>query len=200
MSGEYKAEIVRVSRNRPDFVLYLFTSGPGSGGGENFLINLKCLEILMKHFGAKNHRELAGKTFEVDEVHNTDKVFRQFFRDFYPDEKGIKIAKHQSKSPKYDPMVWEIAKIWEPRRHFLFGPGEEDYYIVRLLWHKKGRSLPCGSAPAYLREKTLLLVMKHFGVKSPKKLIGKQFRANVGEDAQAAMLVLALKAEHPDLV
>ena len=108
-------------------------------------------------------------------------------------------GKNKSILSKYNPMIWEIVKIWEPTKYFLFGEKEEIYYPVRLEYHKEGYT-PSGVAGAYLREVTFQLVMKYFGVTKPSQLIGKEFRANVNRDAQAALLILALKAEHPDLV
>jgi hypothetical protein len=199
MDRRCNAEIVSVTRKKPDFVVFLCVSGPGGGGGDHFIINLKCLEILMRHFDAKNHRELAQKTFEVDELHHTEKVFRKFFSDFYPKENGIKIVRYSPKPPKYNPMFWKITAVFGPEKHYIFGKGEEDYYIVRVECHKKGYLISY-SGPAFLREKTLGFVMKHFGVRKPKRLIGKEFRANCSENAQAAMLILALRSEYPELV
>jgi hypothetical protein len=193
-----QAEIRFVERKRPNYVVVSGVSWNSRSSFGTLLINLKTLELLMKSLEVKSIRDFKeGRIFDTN-YSEPREALEDFLRSHYPKERGIKISLYTKREPKYDPDVWKIIRVEPNVRHLLFKQ-EENYWAVVVEGHPKGYVFPCTRGTAYLRGETLALVMEHFGVKKPKNLVGKEFRANV-HDAQAALLVIAIKAKYPKLI
>ena len=192
--------IVDIRRKRPArYVVYLEIPEKSGGGIRHFLINVKALEILKKHFGVLKRKDLLNKFFAEDAVPYHDLTF--FFQRNHPGVSGVEVSTYNMVYPKYNPGVWKITNVRPERmHHFLFGPGEEDYYLVFLEGHPYKSTVGFPLTTTFLRKKTLELVMKYFKVESPGDLKGKEFRSNHGNNGEMALMTLALKTEYPELV